>query len=180
MPLCDRLNFKTQPVTPAKWWQGGSHISSAGCDVAEQGRVPPLLSALWVNFGLHTMLASELLMKELIAIVLYIFEATGTRTREVVMPIALEVCITSDPCPGTDTRVGNPWCESFWQDKYCHACVDAKRGASCRRNLSPVHLTCCGWMARNESDFGCQPGQGAANLSSCSWAPHRTSTAVWR
>lgn len=124
---------------------------------------------------------SNLLIKELIVILWCISEAPETRTKQLAVPMLLLAApIISDPCPGTATPVGNPTVSHSYRINTCHARVGAKRGVSGRRNLSCFHLACWGWMARNGSDFGCQPAQGAASLSSCSWTPHRTSTAVWR
>ena len=75
-----------------------------GCDVAEQGHVPALPSALWVKSGLQIVLAPDLLMKKLIVIMWHVDEARETRTRKVPMLIPLLSALTvisSDLCPGT-------------------------------------------------------------------------------
>lgn len=86
-----------------KWWQGGSHLSFVGCDIAEQGHVPALPSALQVKSGLQIVLTRDLLIKKIV-IIWHVDKATETRPRKVPMLIPLLSALTvisSDLCPGT-------------------------------------------------------------------------------
>lgn len=153
-----------------KWWQGGSHLSSVGCDISEQGHVPALPSALRVKSGLQIVLTWDLLIKKIV-IIWHVDKATETRPRKVPMLIPLLSALTvisSDLCPGTKLHqweipaVSHSHRINTVMQKLT---VDAKRGVSYRRNLSPFHSTCCRWTERHAIAFRCHPQWGAASLS---------------
>lgn len=98
-----------------KWWQGGSHLFSMDCDVAEQEHVPACPSALQVESGLQIVLALDLSMKKLTVITWHVAEATETRMRKLLLLIFLLPAVTQSSAQTVSRNkvvpgvLGNDW-----------------------------------------------------------------------